>query len=117
MSISICGRIMMMTVNNRSVSIRCVECGRALRFCIANDVVVYGEGRIAINVPAAVCDNCVDRLLERVADPPGLVIFDGLSLIVAQELLESFLLLLSKSEAMKFFGLLFPTLIYDQTLG
>jgi len=57
-----------------------------------------------------VCPECLDRLLERVGDPPGLVIFDGLSAIVAQELLESFPLLLKKSEAVAFFGLLFPEL-------
>lgn len=105
-----------MTVDNDSVSMPCVECGRKLRFQIDNEVVVGGEGRIAINVPAAVCEGCVDRLLERVGDPPGLIIFDGLSTIVAEELLESFPLLLKKSDAVTFFQSLFPTLIYDQIL-
>jgi len=96
--------------NNRSVALPCVQCGKALRFCVANDLVIEGEGRIAINLPAALCEGCLDRLLERVGDPPGLVIFDGLSAIVAQELLECFPLLLSKSEAVAFFELLFPEL-------
>jgi hypothetical protein len=52
----------------------------------------------------------VDRLLKRVEDPPGLVIFEGLSAIVAQQLLESFPLMLKKSEAFKFFTTLFPEL-------
>ena len=30
------------------VWLRCIECGRSLRFRIENDVVVEGEGRIAI---------------------------------------------------------------------
>lgn len=100
--------------NSKNVSIPCKECGRMLRFRIQNEVVVGGEGKIAINVPAAVCEGCVDRLLGRVGDPPGLVIFDGLSAIVAREMVESFPLLLSKSEALKFLTTLFPEL--DGTL-
>jgi hypothetical protein len=96
--------------NDRSVDIPCVECGRKLRFRIENDVVVESEGRTAINVPCAVCEDCVELLLSRMDDPPGLVIFEGLSAIVAQELLESFPLLLKKSEALKFFTTLFPEL-------
>lgn len=95
---------------DRSVSIFCFECGSALRFRIENDVIVDGEGRIAINVPAAVCEGCVDSLLQRVGDPPGLIIFDRLSAIVAQELLQSFPLLLPKSDARRFLAALFPAL-------
>jgi len=85
----------------------CIECGRSLRFHIENEVVVEGEGKIVINVPCAVCDSCVDALLDRVADPPGLVIFEGLSAIVAQELLRSFTFLLPESDATRFFKRLF----------
>jgi len=53
---------------------------------------------------------CVNRLRERVGDPPGLVIFEGLSAIVARELLESFPLLLPKSDAVNFLATLFPEL-------
>ena len=90
------------------VLLSCVECGRMLRFRIENDVVVEGEGRIAINVPCAVCEDCVDLLLSRVADPPGLIIFDGLSAIVGREILQSIAFLLPRSEAVKFFEVLFP---------
>jgi len=96
--------------NNRSVPLPCVQCGKALRFCVANDLVIEGEGRIAINIPCVVCPECVNRLRERVGDPPGLVIFEGLSAIVARELLESFPLLLPKSDAVKFLATLFPEL-------
>lgn len=106
--------VIMTASNNRSVALPCVQCGKALRFCVANDVIIEGEGRIAINLPAALCEGCLDRLLERVGDPPGLVIFEGLSAIVARELLESFPFLLNKSEAVAFFGLLFPELTLDQ---
>lgn len=100
--------VIMTESNNRCIPLPCVQCGKSLRFCVANDVIIEGEGRIAINLPAAVCEGCLDRLLERVGDPPGLVIFEGLSAIVAQDLLESFPLMLKKSEAVAFFGLLFP---------
>ena len=86
----------------------CIECGRMLKFRIENEVVVEGEGKIAINVPGAVCEDCVDLLLSRVADPPGLIIFDGLSAIVAREILHSFTFLLPRSEAAKFFASFFP---------
>ena len=88
------------------VLLSCVECGRSLRFRIENEVVVEGEGRIAINVPCGVCLDCVDLLLSRVADPPGLIIFDGLSAIVARETLKSFSFLRPKSEASRFFEVL-----------
>lgn len=97
---------MIMTVDNDCVSIPCTECGRALRFRIESGIVVGGEGRIACNLPAAVCDNCVDRLLQRVGEP-GLLCFDGLSAILAQEIVESFPLLLPKSVAVAFFQSLF----------
>ena len=106
--------VIMTASNNRSVALPCVQCGKSLRFCVANDLVIEGEGIIACSVPCAVCPECLDRLLERVQDPPGLVIFDGLSAIVARELLESFPFLLKKSEAVAFFGLLFPELTLDQ---
>lgn len=106
--------VIMTARKNRSVPLPCVQCGKALRFCVANDIVIQGEGRIAISVPCAVCPECVESLLQRVQDPPGLVIFEGLSAIVARELLESFPFLLNKSEAVAFFGLLFPELTLDQ---
>ncbi len=103
--------VIMTASNNRCVPLSCVQCGKAaLRFYVANDVIIEGKGRIACSVPCAVCPECVDRLLKRVQDPPGLVIFDGLSAIVAQELLENFPLMLSKSDAVKFLATLFPEL-------
>jgi hypothetical protein len=99
---------MIVNNNDRSVTISCVECGHMLEFHIENGVVVLGEGRIACNVPCAVCRDCVEALLDRVADPPGLVCFEGLSSILAREILKSFTFLLPKSEAAKFFASIFP---------
>jgi hypothetical protein len=79
-----------------------------LRFRIDNSIIVEGEGKIAINVPCAVCEDCVDLLLSRVDDPPGLIIFDGLSAIAAREILQSITFLLPKLEAVRFFAMLFP---------
>ena len=90
------------------VRLRCIECGRSLRFRIENGIIVEGEGRIAINFPCVVCEDCMESLLDRVADPPGLVCFEGLSPILAREILKSFTFLLPKSEAIEFFALLFP---------
>lgn len=93
--------------NNRSVSIPCIECNRMLMFRIENGIIVKGEGKIAISIPCAVCEDCVDLLLSRVADPPGLVCINRLSLVLAREILRSFTFLLPRSEAAKFFASLF----------
>ena len=99
----------MTNINNyKSVTIPCIECGRMFEFHIEDDVVVGSEARIAINIPGAVCLDCIDLLLDRVADPPGLIIFDGLSAIVAREIMKSFTFLLPRSEAAKFFASFFP---------
>jgi len=90
------------------VHIPCIECKRILRFRILDGVVVEGEGRIACNIPGAVCEDCAESLLDKVADPPGLVCFEGLSPELAQGLLESFEFLLPKAEALEFFKTLFP---------
>jgi hypothetical protein len=81
-----------------------------LRFRIVNEIVVGSEGRIACNIPGAVCEDCVELLLDKVADPPGLVCFEGLSAVLAREILQSFAFLLSRSEAFGFFAVLFPRL-------
>lgn len=96
-----------MNNNVRILTIPCIECGNMLQFCIEDEVIVQSDGRIAINVPAVVCEGCVERLLQRVGDPPGLIIFEGLSAIVAKEIVESFPLLLPKSDALEFFQALF----------
>ena len=94
--------------NDRSVTIPCIECNRILRFRIENGIIVEAEARIAIIAPCAVCEDCLESLLNRVADPPGLVCFEGLSPILAREIMKSFAFLLPKSEASKFFASLFP---------
>lgn len=94
--------------NNRTVSKPCVVCGRALRFRVANEVIVESEGIIACNVPCAVCYDCADVLVDRLPDPPGIVCIDRLSRFVCEELLESFPLILPKSDAIAFFQSLFP---------
>jgi len=90
------------------VLLSCVECNRMLRFRIENGIIVEGEGRIAINVPCVVCEDCLESLLNRVADPPGLVCINRLSPILVREILKSLTFLLPKSEAFSFFASLFP---------
>ena len=98
-----------MTNNNeRIVHIPCIQCKRILRFRIRDSIVVEVEGRIACNIPGAVCPDCIESLLDRVADPPGLICIERLSPVLAQGLLESFEFLLPKAEALKFLKKLFP---------
>lgn len=98
-----------MTINNiRVVNIPCIECGCILRFCIKDDAVFDGEGRIVANIPGAVCPDCVESLLDRIADPPGLVCIEEMSLLMAQYLLQSLEFLLQRQEAVEFFKRLFP---------
>ena len=96
------------------VLLSCIECGLSLRFRIENGIIVEGEGRIAINVPGAVCEDCVESLLNRVADPPGLVCIEGLSSIMAREIMKSFTFLLPRSEAVRFSEMLFPEIGYGE---
>jgi len=92
----------------RNVKISCVECGRIMKFSIRNDIVVKGNGVIAVNFPAAICPDCIDSALSQVSDPPGLICIKELSPILARELLQSFTFLMPKSEAIEFLALLFP---------
>lgn len=92
----------------RNVKIPCVECGKLLNFRTENDIVVSGNGVIASNFPGAICHDCIDSVLEKVADPPGLVCIKNLSPIMAKELLHNFKFLLPTSHAVKFFVSLFP---------
>jgi YgiT-type zinc finger domain-containing protein len=94
--------------NSRSATLPCIECGRMLRFRIVNEVVVGSEGRIVANVPCAVCPDCVESLLDRMVDPPGLICIDRLSPELAQGLLKIFAFLLPRLEALEFFKRLFP---------
>jgi hypothetical protein len=92
----------------RNVKIPCVECGKMLQFHIENDVVIEGEGRIACNIPGAVCPDCIESVLDKVEDPPGLVCIKKLNPIMAKEFLLNFKFLLPLSEVVKFFISLFP---------
>ena len=94
--------------NIRKVTIPCFGCGHMLKFSIENDIVVMGDGRIVCNIPGAVCEDCIKSVLDKVADPPGLICINRLSPVLARELLTSFTFLLPKSEAVEFFALLFP---------
>ena len=67
-----------------------------------------GDGVIAVNFPGAVCQDCIDSVLDKVEDPPGLVCIKNLSPILAQELILNFTFLLPSSQAVKFFASLFP---------
>lgn len=98
-----------MAINNiRIVNMPCIECRRMLKFRIRDDVVVEGEGRIACNVPGAVCPDCMESLLDRVADPPGLLCVEGLSPVMVHELQRRPKFLLPRQEAVEFFKRLFP---------
>ena len=97
--------------NIRNVQIPCIGCGRLQEFRIENETVVEGEGVIAVNFPGAVCQDCIDSVLDRVADPPGLICFKNLSPILAQELIRGSEFMLPLSDATKFFSTLFPALI------
>jgi hypothetical protein len=97
----------------RNVKIPCVECGCMLKFLIEDEIVVEGEGRIVCNIPGAVCLDCIDSVLDKVADPPGLVCIKELSPILARELILNFTFLLPSSQAVKFFVSLFPEIGLD----
>jgi hypothetical protein len=92
----------------RNVKIPCVECGKMLKFHIENDVVIEGEGRIVCNIPGAVCSDCIELVLDKVEDPPGLVCIKNLNPIMAEEFLLNFKFLLPSFQAADFFISLFP---------
>ena len=92
----------------RNVKVPCLECKRMLKFRIRNDVIVEGDGVIAVNFPAAICPECTDSMLSQVSDPPGLICIKEMPVTLARELLRSFAFLLPLSEAAKFFASLFP---------
>jgi glycerol-3-phosphate dehydrogenase len=105
-----------MTMNNsRRVTIPCIECSRKLRFRTEAGVVVEGDGIIACNIPAVVCPECVESVMSRVADPPGLICVDGLSVEMAVEMLQSFAFVLPTSEATAFFEELFPKVRFEKS--
>jgi hypothetical protein len=93
---------------DKNVEVPCVECGRMLKFIIKDETVVDGVGIIAINIPGAVCQECINAVLDMVADPPGLVCIKSLTPVIAQEFLSNFKFILPLSEVVKFFGSLFP---------
>lgn len=101
--------------NVRNVKIPCVDCGRLLNFRIEKDIVLEGDGVIACNIPGAVCDDCINSVLDRVADPPGLTCINLLNPILAQELILNFEFLLPSLQAVGFFLSMFPEndLIYE----
>jgi hypothetical protein len=94
--------------NIRNVKIPCIECGDLLKFRIENDIIVDGDGVIAANIPGAVCPDCIDSVLDNVADPPGLCCIKNLSPILAREIILDFTFMLPPSQAVKFFASLFP---------
>ena len=97
----------------RNAKVHCVECKRMLKFSIRNDIIVEGDGVIAVNFPAAICPGCINSALSQVSDPPGLICIKEMPVTLAREILQSFTFLLPKSEAIEFFASLFP----DSGLG
>lgn len=99
----------------RNVKVHCLECGDLLKFRIENDVVVEGDGVVACNIPGALCQDCIDSVLDKVQDPPGLICLRDLNPTLAQEIILNFEFLLPPSEVAKFFVTLFPGngLVYE----
>jgi len=94
--------------NIRNVKIPCINCGKLLDFSIEGETVVDGVGIIAVNIPGVVCHDCINAVLSLVADPPGLICIKSLNPVIAQEFLYNFEFRLPLSEAVRFFGSLFP---------
>jgi hypothetical protein len=92
----------------RNVKVPCIGCGDLMMFRIENETVLEGEGRIVFNIPGAVCQDCIDSVLDKVADPPGLVCINELSPILAGDIIMSFDFLLPPSQAVDFFRSMFP---------
>jgi|WetSurMetagenome_2_1015567.scaffolds.fasta_scaffold01451_21 hypothetical protein len=92
----------------RDVEITCVECGKSLKFRTKNEIVIGGEGVIAMNFPCVICHDCINTVLDRVSDPSGLICINNLNPLIAREFLLDFKFLLPYSEAVNFFASLFP---------
>ena len=104
-----------MNKNIRVVKIPCIDCGKLLNFCIEDETVVEGDGVIVANYPGAVCQDCIDSVLDKVADPPGLICLKDLNPTLAQEIILNFEFILPSSEVVVFFVSLFPEndLVYE----
>jgi hypothetical protein len=94
--------------NARNVMMPCIECRKMAKFHVENEIVKEGEGIIAVNIPCAVCQDCVHSVLDRVADPPGLVCIKNLSPVLVEEIIESLDFLLPRESAVEFFRSIFP---------
>jgi hypothetical protein len=94
--------------NVRNVKIHCIDCGRILKFIIENGVIVESDGVIACNIPGAICHDCIESVLEKVADPPGLICIKNLDPILAREIIMNFNFLLPPSNAIDLFRSMFP---------
>jgi hypothetical protein len=74
--------------NIQNVEFLCINCGKTLNFSIKDEIVIQGsEGIIAVNLPGAICPDCVHLVLDRVADPPGLICLNKLSSTLAEEII------------------------------
>jgi hypothetical protein len=94
--------------NMRNVKVKCIGCGKMLKFLIKEGALAEGEGVIAENIPGAVCPDCINVLVNRVPDPPGLICIKNLNPILVREIIESFDFLLPRERAVDFFRSLFP---------
>jgi hypothetical protein len=88
------------------VKIPCINCGRQLGFNIKTDIVT-SDSVIAINFPGAICQDCIDSVLNRMPDLPGLICLKELNPTLAQEFINNFKFMLPISEAIEFFSSLF----------
>ncbi|MCX7775417.1 MAG: tetratricopeptide repeat protein [Rectinemataceae bacterium] len=91
------------------MALRCPACNAVLD----NRVSPYGrcvDCRLVLNIPALVCEGpCVDELLDRVPDPPGLMSVDTISTELAVSVLLEMNFLRDIQTAARFFVELFPT--------
>lgn len=86
--------------NIQNVKVPCINCGRLLDFRIKTDIVT-SDSVIAINFPGAVCQDCIDSVLNRVQDPPGLICLKELNPTLAQEFINNFKFILPLPEAVR----------------
>jgi tetratricopeptide (TPR) repeat protein len=54
------------------VKIKCIQCSKILKLNVEKNEVAPVDCVLAFNVPAVVCNACVDDVLDSVPDPPGL---------------------------------------------
>ena len=89
-------------------TVHCFKCGKHLQ-TFQGDSGLRASGQIVLNLPALVCPDCVDDVLNDVPDPPGLICVPELSESIALSTLSDMNFAQSIGESADFFVGLFPT--------